>query len=297
MLREDKNVVVEKMETDDPETTRLLGLASRSSSSLLSLEERVSGLEEQLRNCQASLARPPPKKPSFLDQILSPGSAGKSQDAYETARQAREKLFRSTQDVIDLIQKQLTTAREELAKQRVRAEHSAREARERRPHATKINVYRLKSKHHCVEFPEHEYARHSETQGATPVLITTWQGKLWWWYLDRFWWDSEGLTAEDVQALILHGENRKHATLERAKARTQVHSTERVKRSPGERQPISESVRHEVWRRDGGACVDCGSRERLEFDHIVPVSRGGSNTARNIELRCEVCNRRKAANV
>lgn len=74
--------------------------------------------------------------------------------------------------------------------------------------------------------------------------------------------------------------------------------TEATARAPGERrQSIPEQVRHEVWRRDEGQCVDCGSRERLEFDHIIPVSRGGSNTARNIELRCEACNRRKAASV
>jgi HNH endonuclease len=63
------------------------------------------------------------------------------------------------------------------------------------------------------------------------------------------------------------------------------------------REAIPERVRHEVWRRDQGRCVDCGSRERLEFDHIIPISRGGSNTARNIELRCEACNRRKSASV
>lgn len=63
------------------------------------------------------------------------------------------------------------------------------------------------------------------------------------------------------------------------------------------RRPIPESVRHEVWRRDEGRCVDCGSRVNLEYDHIVPVSRGGSNTARNIELRCESCNRKKGARV
>lgn len=63
------------------------------------------------------------------------------------------------------------------------------------------------------------------------------------------------------------------------------------------RGPIPERVRHEVWRRDRAACVDCGSRARLEFDHIIPVSRGGSNTARNIELRCEPCNRRKGARI
>ena len=63
------------------------------------------------------------------------------------------------------------------------------------------------------------------------------------------------------------------------------------------RQAVPQRVRHEVWRRDRGSCVDCGSRARLEFDHIIPVSRGGSNTARNIELRCERCNRRKGARI
>lgn len=63
------------------------------------------------------------------------------------------------------------------------------------------------------------------------------------------------------------------------------------------REAIPERVRHEVWRRDGGRCVDCGSRERMEFDHIIPISKGGSNTARNIELRCEACNRRKSASI
>jgi hypothetical protein len=63
------------------------------------------------------------------------------------------------------------------------------------------------------------------------------------------------------------------------------------------REAIPERVRHEVWRRDRGRCVDCGSRQRLEFDHIIPISKGGSNTARNIELRCEGCNRRKGASI
>ena len=63
------------------------------------------------------------------------------------------------------------------------------------------------------------------------------------------------------------------------------------------REAIPTRVRHEVWRRDGGACVECGSRERLEYDHIVPVARGGANSARNIELRCQRCNRRKGAAV
>jgi len=63
------------------------------------------------------------------------------------------------------------------------------------------------------------------------------------------------------------------------------------------RERIAERVRVAVWRRDGGKCTRCGSRENIEFDHIVPVSRGGSNTARNIELLCEKCNRSKGSSI
>jgi hypothetical protein len=84
--------------------------------------------------------------------------------------------------------------------------------------------------------------------------------------------------------------------LEHRGARVKISETI-ASRTHGLREPIPERVRHEVWRRDSGRCVDCGSRERLEFDHIVPISKGGANTARNIELRCEPCNRKKAATI
>jgi len=57
---------------------------------------------------------------------------------------------------------------------------------------------------------------------------------------------------------------------------------------------ISEDVRDAVWNRDGGKCVQCGSNEDLEFDHIIPFSKGGANTKRNIQLLCESCNRKKS---
>jgi hypothetical protein len=60
------------------------------------------------------------------------------------------------------------------------------------------------------------------------------------------------------------------------------------------REAIAEKVKIFVWRRDAGKCVTCGSRERLEFDHIIPVEKGGSSTERNIELLCEACNRKKS---
>jgi len=100
-------------------------------------------------------------------------------------------------------------------------------------------------------------------------------------------------SAEDVKALALEGENKTKAKLARAHAlMAQVDVLER-----GGRQPIPDDVKMFVWQRDGGKCVRCGSNRNLEFDHIIPVVMGGANTARNLQLLCEGCNRAKSASL
>jgi hypothetical protein len=58
--------------------------------------------------------------------------------------------------------------------------------------------------------------------------------------------------------------------------------------------PIPESVKLLAWTRDGGACVKCGSKQDLHFDHIIPVAKGGSNSEENIQILCQTCNLRKS---
>ena len=56
---------------------------------------------------------------------------------------------------------------------------------------------------------------------------------------------------------------------------------------------ISQVVKNIVWTRDGGQCVECGATDYLEYDHIIPFSKGGSNSEKNIQLLCRRCNLNK----
>lgn len=57
---------------------------------------------------------------------------------------------------------------------------------------------------------------------------------------------------------------------------------------------IPRDVRQRVWQRYAGRCADCAATAYLEFDHIIPVARGGSNTDANVQLLCRGCNLKKS---
>lgn len=60
------------------------------------------------------------------------------------------------------------------------------------------------------------------------------------------------------------------------------------------RRRISRDVRQRVWQRCGGRCVECSSDTYLEFDHIIPVAKGGGNSDTNVQLLCRKCNLAKS---
>jgi len=98
----------------------------------------------------------------------------------------------------------------------------------------------------------------------------------------------------EFKILIREEADRESAYFQRACGRHQECASEPL---PLRRERIPERVRVAVWRRDQGRCARCGRREKLEYDHIIPVAEGGGSTARNIELLCERCNRSKGRKI
>ncbi|MEU2092291.1 TerD family protein [Nocardia beijingensis] len=66
---------------------------------------------------------------------------------------------------------------------------------------------------------------------------------------------------------------------------------------PGQRdsRSIPPHVRAEVYQRDGGKCCQCGAIHYLEFDHVIPLSRGGATSVNNLQILCRRCNLEKGA--
>lgn len=59
------------------------------------------------------------------------------------------------------------------------------------------------------------------------------------------------------------------------------------------RKQITEKLRFEVFRRDNYTCQYCGRSNKnveLQVDHIIPVSKGGTNDITNLITSCRECN-------
>jgi hypothetical protein len=59
---------------------------------------------------------------------------------------------------------------------------------------------------------------------------------------------------------------------------------------------ISKKLRFEIFKRDDFKCIYCGKGTpdvTLEIDHILPVSKGGTNDINNLVTACFDCNRGK----
>jgi len=130
-------------------------------------------------------------------------------------------------------------------------------------------------------------------QMTRPITVCRIGERHYWQFRNRFYWDNDGLTFDQVYALLETRLQREQATIERAQAIVATGA----RRQPVARGAIPDDVKHLVWVRDGGRCRQCGSQVELQFDHVIPVALGGASSAENLQILCGPCNRRKGAGI
>ena len=97
-----------------------------------------------------------------------------------------------------------------------------------------------------------------------------------------------------LEQLVRKLETRKFASTDRPHAR----------RGSGDSRHVPAEVRRVVAERDGKCCtfvsdagVQCAERSLLEYDHVIPIARGGRSTVDNVRLRCRAHNQLAAEQV
>lgn len=80
-----------------------------------------------------------------------------------------------------------------------------------------------------------------------------------------------------------------------AKNRIKGHNQAALRRGAG---TLSKDIVSKLMRLQRSKCAICNTslvKAKMEVDHIIPISRGGPNIDRNVQLLCQFCNRSKHA--
>jgi len=59
------------------------------------------------------------------------------------------------------------------------------------------------------------------------------------------------------------------------------------------RKVFTKSIRHEVFKKCNYRCIECGATKdqtSLHIDHILPISKGGTDELNNLQILCQACN-------
>ncbi|GAA2857769.1 HNH endonuclease signature motif containing protein [Paenarthrobacter ilicis] len=148
------------------------------------------------------------------------------------------------------------------------------------------NSYRLS------KFSKQEFADIQVRQMNQPVAITSIGERRYWQFQHRFYWENEGLRSGEIRALLVVKNQRRQQQIDRAQATVAMGAQPR---GASARRAIPDDVKQYVWTRDEGQCRACGSTGELQYDHVIPISMGGSNNVENLQILCGPCNRRKSA--
>jgi hypothetical protein len=111
------------------------------------------------------------------------------------------------------------------------------------------------------------------------------------WHTTEGWfWEDDGLGAEAIALLLWDRARRLDSRIDRLR---KIHAREEQIEG-ARRERIPSELRTFVWQRDAGRCVQCNAGEDLQFDHVIPVSKGGGNADNNLQILCGPCNRQKS---
>jgi len=277
MLVEDATAFIEQIEVlkDDKQTTKQRRRVAQAELEVLEAQRDVRLAAEALGQMERTLAR-------GVESVSSGRGLFRRRGAGSLERE------------IETVRAHLAARRNELTAKQERLDGVEQSARERDAARRSATVFRLHSGQHHLDCSAARFERLSASQLELPVQVARKDSQGWWWYLDRFWWGDDELTAIDVEELVLKLDlHRKQKSDAAAQARVKLLGEARA---PLTDEDVSEAVGLAVWRRDRGRCVDCGSGENVVFDRIVPISQGGSDTEVNVELRCQSCCVRLARN-
>jgi hypothetical protein len=138
-----------------------------------------------------------------------------------------------------------------------------------------------------------EYDGMLNTTASHPVTFGQVGERAYWLFQNRWHWDNDGLTAEQIYALLVTRDQRVQQRINRAQ------SIVAMQQQPvaASRLGLPDDLKQLIWTRDRGCCRRCGSNVELQFDHIIPVAYGGASTAENLQVLCGPCNRHKGASV
>jgi hypothetical protein len=110
-------------------------------------------------------------------------------------------------------------------------------------------------------------------------------------YLNYLWLSSNGSLANEVTLTEL---TKKADKLIKEKIDNQFKPK---KVSKYKRTPLDSKLRHEVFKRDGYKCKECGATKEektLHCDHIISVAQGGNDEMDNLQTLCDDCNLAKS---
>ena len=279
MLVEDTSAFIEQLEVEeaDRRLAKRRRRVTQARLEVLEVEWEVGFAADALGNMERALAE--------ID--LATGSIARGL--------LRDRRARSLEREIAAIRKRLAGKHAELDAKRRRLLRLEQRAEQLESSHRAAKLFRLHSSQHHHECSERRFARLARSQSDLPILVTRQDGRRWWWFRDRFWWDDQGLASADVRMIVLEADlDRKQRAEALAKARAAILGGDHVTAAP--LPPAAQVVRFAVWCRNKGRCVDCGTSERVAFDRILQFDERGLDAASNIELRCELCKERRVAN-